>query len=86
MLDAYCAQTPAATNSLVAKMDGNRKIYQTAGTYAESNGIENWASRLKTVLHTWGLFQWWENNNCGNLSKKRMLGSDCQNFIQIEKR
>jgi len=57
-------------------MDGNRmcrKIYQTARTYAES---ENWVSRVKKVLHSCGLFQWWENNNCGNLSKK-----DCKEVI-----
>ena len=57
----------------LTKMDGNRmcrKIYQTARTYAESNGIENWASCVKTVLLSCGLFQWWGNNNCSNLSKK----------------
>ena len=42
----------------LTKMDGNRmcrKIYETARTYAESNGIENWAFRVKTILH---IYMW----------------------------
>ena len=63
------------------RMDENRmcrRIYHSATNYAESNEIQNWISHEKRVFYTssYDLIQWWENNNCGNLSKK-----ECKEMI-----
>ena len=44
------------------------KVY--ARNYAEQKKVKNWPMRVRDVLLICILVQWWEDNSCGNLSKR----------------
>ena len=53
-----------------------KKVYNNARNYAEQKKVKNWPMRIRDVLLICDLVQWWEDNSCGNLSRrecKKML-------------
>ena len=47
-----------------------KKVYNIARNYAEQEKVKNWPMRVRGVLSICNLVQWWEDNSCGNLSKR----------------